>query len=160
MNETLLHDAYIAWMSDITTKTGNEIHWKNEYGEDITVEPVDMKECRYIVRKYYDNGQKYWEIEYKDNKLHGKDIAWYKNGQKMWEKEYKDNKKQGKSISWYENGQKWWEVDYLNGQCHGKGLRWHKNGQKYWETDYLNGQRHGKGLRWYENSHETPRVTF
>jgi antitoxin component YwqK of YwqJK toxin-antitoxin module len=88
----LLHDAYTALLSGLTYKTGNEIHWKSEYGSPVTVEPVDIEKCRYIVRYYYPNGQVKHKIEYQNGKLHGKYIGWYNNGYKAYEYEYQDGK--------------------------------------------------------------------
>jgi hypothetical protein len=70
---TLLHDAYVAWMSGLTTKTNNEIHWEDEYKNPITIEPIDVAECKYVVRYYY-CGQISKEEDYYQGKLHGKYI--------------------------------------------------------------------------------------
>jgi hypothetical protein len=59
----LLYDAYVALLSGITYKTGNEIHWHDKIGNPITLEPIDIKKKRYIVR-YYKDGYKYREIFY------------------------------------------------------------------------------------------------
>jgi antitoxin component YwqK of YwqJK toxin-antitoxin module len=133
---TLLHDAYVAWLSGLTTKTNNEIHWQDEQGGPITIEPIDVAECKYVVRYYYDNGQVEREINYHQGRLHGKEIGWCENGQKSWEANYHQGQQHGKSIGWYKNGQKEREEDYHKGQRHGKAIRWHENGQKYWEEDY------------------------
>jgi antitoxin component YwqK of YwqJK toxin-antitoxin module len=116
---TLLHDAYVALLSGLTHKTGNEIHWEDECGNPITVEQISVAECKYVVRYYYDNGQVEKEIIYHQDQLHGKYIRWYKNGQK------------------------YWEIDYHQDQLHGKVIRWYKNGQRYWEGYY----EHGKLIR-------------
>ena len=65
---TLLHDAYTAWLAGITTKTGNEIHWEDEDGNPITIEPVDVSKEKYILRGYYSSGNKWWEEEYQNGK--------------------------------------------------------------------------------------------
>jgi antitoxin component YwqK of YwqJK toxin-antitoxin module len=113
---TLLHDAYVAWMSGLTHKTGNEIHWEDEYGRPITVEPISIAECKYIVRYYYGNGQVGCEINCHQGLRHGKDIRWHENGQKEWEIDYHQGKPHGKSIMWYKNGQRHWETDYNQGK--------------------------------------------
>jgi antitoxin component YwqK of YwqJK toxin-antitoxin module len=89
---TLLHDAYVALLSGLTTKANNEIHWEDECGNPITVEPIDVAECKYVVRYYYDNGQVEREINYLQGQLHGKDIVWYDNGRKYWERYYEHDK--------------------------------------------------------------------
>ena len=113
---TLLHDAYTALLSGLTMKTGNEIHWEDQYGNPITVEPIDITEHRYVVRWCYENGNKWWEEEYHQNQRHGKSIEWYKNGNKRWEEEWKNGKQHRKDISWYENGNKSWEEEYKDGK--------------------------------------------
>jgi antitoxin component YwqK of YwqJK toxin-antitoxin module len=113
---TLLHDAYVAWMSGLTHKTGNEIHWEDEYGRPITVEPISIAECKYIVRYYYGNGQVECEINCHQGLRHGKYIMWYDNGQKECETYYYQGKLHGKYIRWRDNGQRHWETDYNQGK--------------------------------------------
>jgi antitoxin component YwqK of YwqJK toxin-antitoxin module len=111
----LLHNAYTALLSGLTYKTGNEIHWKSEYGSPITVEPVDIEKCKYIVRYYYLNGQVEYEIEYQNGKRHGKTIRWYEDGKKKYENKYQNGRLHGKFIGWHENGNKRYEYEYQNG---------------------------------------------
>jgi antitoxin component YwqK of YwqJK toxin-antitoxin module len=140
---TLLHDAYVAWMSGLTTKTNNEIHWEDEQGEPITIEPIDVAECKYVVRYYYESGKKCWEINYLQGQRHGKAIWWDKNGQKRWEEDYHQGQLHGKAIWWYENGQKECEANCHQGQRHGKSIGWYENGRKWLEEEY----EHGKLIR-------------
>jgi hypothetical protein len=39
---SILHDAYIALLSGLTYRTGNEIYWYDEYNNPITIEPIDI----------------------------------------------------------------------------------------------------------------------
>ena len=41
---------------------------------------------------YYDNGQKAWEVHYKDGKKDGLETKWDENGKKKLEAQYKDGK--------------------------------------------------------------------
>jgi antitoxin component YwqK of YwqJK toxin-antitoxin module len=132
----LLHDAYTALLSGLTYKTGNEIHWNDENGNLITVEPIDIKKCRYIVRYYYPNRQVEHKIEYQNDKRHGKGVGRYKNGEKSFEYEYQSGKPHGKYIGWYENGNKEYEYEYQNGRLYGKYIWWSKNGKKENEYEY------------------------
>ena len=61
-----------------------------------------------IVKKerYYQNGQKREEGNYKDGEEHGLWIEWYKNGQKKSEKNYKDGRLINTPKRWYEDGKK------------------------------------------------------
>ena len=99
---TLLHDAYTALLASLTTKTGNEIHWKDEDGTPITVELTDVSKEKYIIRYYYSNGNRRYEIECRDGKRHGKFIKWRENGNKHLETEFKNGKTHDGSIIWYE----------------------------------------------------------
>jgi antitoxin component YwqK of YwqJK toxin-antitoxin module len=147
----LLKETLTALLAGLTYKTGNEIHWEDEYGTPITVEPVDVEKSKYIVRCYWGNGNKNWEQEYQNGQLHGKYIGWYKNGNKYWEEKYQNEQIHGKSLGWYEDGNKHWEYKYQNGQLHGKCIGWWKNGNKCWEEEYQNGQLHGKWIERYED---------
>jgi hypothetical protein len=65
----LHHDVFAAYLSGLTTKKNEkEIWWEDEYGDKITVEPIN--EDSYILREYYENGQ----LEYRINYNHGKEI--------------------------------------------------------------------------------------
>ena len=69
---------------------------------------------RYKLISFYLTGEKHWEEEYRNGKLHGIGICWYKNGQKHLETEYQNGQRHGKDICWFENGQKQWEREYQN----------------------------------------------
>jgi antitoxin component YwqK of YwqJK toxin-antitoxin module len=112
----LLKEAYTALLAGLTYKTGDEIHWEDEDGDPITVEPVDVEKNKYIVRCYWKNGNKWWEDEYQNGQRHGKSIKWHENGNKLWEREYQNGQKHGKSIGWNKNGNKHWKREYQNGK--------------------------------------------
>ena len=64
--------------------------------------------------KYYESGEKYKELNYKDGKLNGLAIKWYKNGQKASESTF--NAAQRPSvIVWNPNGEKCSETNFKNG---------------------------------------------
>jgi antitoxin component YwqK of YwqJK toxin-antitoxin module len=136
----LLREAFTALLAGLTHQTGKEIHWESEDGYALTVEPVDIERNNYIVRHYYENGNKNWEQEYQNGQPHGKYIWWHENGNKGWEYKYQNGQLHGKCIRWDENGNKCWETEYQNDQLHGKDIGWYKNGNKHWEKEYQNGQ--------------------
>ena len=76
------------------------------------------------VIKYYDNGQKEFEVYYLDGKRHREDGPaaqwWYKNGQKEMEIYYLDDKRHredGPAYQWwYDNGQKCLKKYHLDGK--------------------------------------------
>ena len=137
---SLLHDAYTALLSGLTTKTGNEIHWQDKKGNPITIEPIDVSKNKYIIRRYYSNGKKWWEDNYQNGQLHGKSIGWHENGNKWREEEWLNGQLHGKYTEWHYDGNKYRQDDYQNGQLHGKSIGWYKSGNKIWEVEYQNGK--------------------
>ena len=134
----LLHDAYTALLSGLTTKTGNEINWEDENKNPTTIEPININKEIYKVRYYRPNGNKYCETDYQKGQCHGKRIEWWESGNKRWEVDYQKDQWYGKDIEWWENGNKHWETDYQKGQCHGKHNRWNENGkEELYENDKL-----------------------
>ena len=47
---------------------------------------------KYKLTDFYPTGEKYWEREYQNRLLHGKNIGWRKNRDKHWEEEYQNGK--------------------------------------------------------------------
>jgi antitoxin component YwqK of YwqJK toxin-antitoxin module len=72
--------------------------------------------------KYYENGNKYYEIYYLNGERHRENGPAYQG--------------------WYENGNKWYECYYLNGKYHRENgpayQSWYENGNKRYEEYYLN----------------------
>jgi len=95
---TLLHDAYTALLSGLTHRTGNEIHWYDNNGCPITVEPIDVQAGSYVVRRYREDGGLNYEERYLQNQLHGKSTYWYCKGQKQYELNYHHSQRHGKSM--------------------------------------------------------------
>ena len=89
--------------------------------------------------KWYKNGQKEYEITYKDGKEDGLHIWWYKNGQKKKEGNYKNDVKDGLWTTWYENGQKMRQEKFINGKNDGLSTSWYQNGRKKSEEKYVDG---------------------
>ena len=59
------------------------------------------------------NGQKQCVTNYdgNSNKV-GTSTCWYPNGQKKYELSFKDNKPSGRHIYWFEDGEVWSEIFY------------------------------------------------
>jgi Family of unknown function (DUF5758)/MORN repeat variant len=72
-----------------------------------------------LYQSWYNNGQKYEEVIYKDGKMEGLYQKWHENGQKYEEVMYKDGKSNGLYQSWYRNGQKYYEMMYKDGKMEG-----------------------------------------
>ena len=64
---SLLHDAYTALLSGLTTKTGNEIHWQDERGLPITIEVLDISLEWYVIN--WHNTKLSMREEYKEGRL-------------------------------------------------------------------------------------------
>ena len=122
-----------------------------------------------------ENGQKDYEVNYKDGKEDGKrTTSWYENGQIKTEGIYKDGKqisetrytyhndridseenyKDAKFVnktkySYYGNGQikekTNYDIDFI---LNGKQTSWFENGQKEYEQNYKDGKL-GKSIFWY-----------
>ena len=79
--------------------------------------------------------QKEFEYSYifvgdEENPYTGKIIAKYANGEKKWEVNYKDGVKEGIQTDWYSNGEKMLEGLYTNGKKEGTWIRWDEDGNK------------------------------
>lgn len=114
---------------------------------------ISYKNGRYhgAYTTYHSNGQKSTQQEHREHKAHGLGRGWYSNSQKMYEINYKDGKPDGRWIHWYSNGQKQCEQEYNNGEHHGTYTIWHKNGQKQLEINYKDGKKHGLEASWDEH---------
>ena len=101
--------------------------------------------------KYYDDGQKKSEANFKDDKLDGKYTEWYENGQIKLESNWKEEKLFGKMTYWHENGQKESEGNWKDGKKHGIFTEWDENGQKKSEENWKDGKDVEKLVDWLEN---------
>jgi len=82
-----------------------------------------------------DNGQQEIEYLYifdgeEENPYSGIIISKYENGQKKWEVNYKNAIKEGIQTDWYPNGKKMSEGNYIKGKKEGTWSRWNKDGKK------------------------------
>jgi antitoxin component YwqK of YwqJK toxin-antitoxin module len=89
----------------------------------------------------YGDGKKKDEGTLKDGKMIRKtEWRWYVNGQREFEVTYKDEKEDGLGTEWYEKGQKKSELTYKNGVFDGLGTVWYENGQKQFEGIHKDGK--------------------
>ena len=89
--------------------------------------------------KFYQNGQKEEEANFKDGKEDGPVTKWFENGQKWLEGNWEDGDLTG-STEWYENGQKRGEATFKDGEPDGLETHWYENGQKRREGKYKDGK--------------------
>jgi len=106
------------------------------------------------------NGQKRFEINYKDGKYRGIFTTYHSNGQKSTDQEYKDHKAHGIGRGWHRNGQKSYEITYKNGEPHGTWTHWYENGQKQSERQYKNGENQGTYTIWYRNGQKRLEINY
>jgi len=52
-----------------------------------------LGDSKYKISYWWEIGQQYVEVEYKNEKFHGKHIGLSKTGRKLWEYNYKDGEK-------------------------------------------------------------------
>lgn len=135
---TLLHDAYVALLSGITTlDEKGHIKWVRS-GHKVTVEPVDVEAGSYVVRYYDRSGRLWMQTHCLNDQPHGKRIIWHDNGQISMECNYHHGQLHGNYKSWREDGSVKWDVDYFNGYYHGREVHYSKNGDTTFERYYIN----------------------
>lgn len=88
---------------------------------------------------WFQNGQKWMKVHYKDGKREGAVTGWHQNGQKKLEANYKDGKPLGSWTQWHNNGQKKLEANYKDGKPEGPVTMWDKDGKVTKQARYKNG---------------------
>ena len=125
-----------------------------EYGEDenkgLICAPVSLRPLTGWAKMVNREGQLRNLEYYKDGKKDGLQTSWYENGQKYSEINHKDGTKHGLQTYWHENGQKQKEITLKDGGKHSTEIRWKKNGQKQVEITRKNGKKHGLETWWDE----------
>ena len=101
-----------------------------------------------VFTSFHDNGNKSYEQHYVGHVAHGPDTGWNADGSLSYTAQYRDGKQDGRWTHWYANGQKHSEADYDNGKYHGRVTYWHENGQIGSVNDYKNGVKHGREASW------------
>ncbi|MCX6257817.1 MAG: hypothetical protein NTW49_07990 [Bacteroidia bacterium] len=91
-----------------------------------------------IVDKYPSGAPK--KIEYYSvsgsNKNLAKEVRFYENGEKSMEGEFKNGLKSGHWTTWFENGNKQSEGNYKDGFREGAGPVWNEDGSRLYEGYY------------------------
>lgn len=72
---------------------------------------------------------------------HGIFHRWYQNGQKQLEADFRYGKLWGKSTIWYENGFKKQEANYIANKLHGVAKYYYEDGALMYEDTYEHGER-------------------
>ena len=113
-----------------------------------------------FLQSWYENGQKYCECTFVDNKCDGLFTTWYDNGNKEEELTYVKGVKNGLHTKWYKNGNKKAEVVIENCKMNGLYSEWYSNGQKERERVYENNILNGPYKVWYENGKKKVECTY
>ncbi len=99
-----------------------------------------------VEKETYGDGKLKTEKVYEgkgENKTLVKEVHYYNNGKKYIEGNYSNNKRDGYWASWYENGQLWSEGNFIDGLSEGKRTVYHQNGKLYYEGSFVKGERTG-----------------
>ncbi|MCP4148182.1 MAG: hypothetical protein GY757_10575 [bacterium] len=96
---------------------------------------------------YYANGEKKFDVSFKDNKPHGSWTMFRPNGRKIVEFHFNEGKKEGPNTQWYEKGTKKSERYFVDNHLHGKWTRWYENGNIESEGTFQKGN--GRLVRKY-----------
>lgn len=109
--------------------------------------------------KYYPNGNKRYEGEWKDGWEEGEGFEYFEKFENKvkYNGEWKSGRYNGKGILYYENGEIWYDGDWLDGRYDGKGILYYENGKILYVGDFKNGRYEGRGIEydekgnmWYE----------
>ena len=113
---------------------------------------VQFKEGKYggVYIDFWDNGQKAYEHHFVSNVAEGPDTGWYADGKISLTGQYKDGKRDGQWLFFYRNGNKVLETNYKNGRLDGRNADWFESGQMRWETNFVNGIPNGIESTWNE----------
>jgi antitoxin component YwqK of YwqJK toxin-antitoxin module len=100
---------------------------------------------------YHENGNKYQEINWKNEVKDGLFNQYHKNGQLEREGQYVNDIAEGKWKYFYENGQLEQDIAYDNGELNGLSIAYYENGNKYQEINWKNGVQNGAFKMYHEN---------
>lgn len=126
------------------------IQISEEFEENIAIQKTYIDGDLRKIETFAD-GQKIVEVNYRNGRLDGENIAWYDNGQKMYEHQHRDGMTDGISCSWNRDGIKIFEGNYKNGKLDGKYFHWDDNGNISRITRYKNNKFEGEQLYYQPN---------
>jgi hypothetical protein len=101
-----------------------------------------------VFTTFHDNGSKHTVQHYANRNAHGPGAGWNPDGTLSYTLQYREGKQDGTWTHWYANGKKHSETNYVNGQYHGRDTLWHENGQIAGVNDYKDGVKHGREAAW------------
>jgi antitoxin component YwqK of YwqJK toxin-antitoxin module len=88
-----------------------------------------------------DNRNETYYVKDSESPYTGKAHRKYPSGKKLSEVNFKNGRMDGLQLAWHENGQKKHEVNYKNGNpFDGLTTVWHENGQRFLEENHKDGK--------------------
>jgi antitoxin component YwqK of YwqJK toxin-antitoxin module len=111
--------------------------------------PKNGREGKWLV--YHENGNLYYESEFKNGKLNGLSKIYFENGQEKEEAFYKDDIAEGLGKMFYENGKLLKEYTIVGNEYSDICIEYYSNGNRKIESNYLNGKLHGVFKTYFEN---------
>jgi antitoxin component YwqK of YwqJK toxin-antitoxin module len=111
---------------------------------------IQYKDGRYdgVFTSYHDTGTKSYEQHYVNHVAHGPDTGWNADGRLSYTGQYRNGQQDGRWTHWHANGKKHSEADYADGKYHGRVTYWHENGQIGSVNEYKEGIKHGREASW------------
>ena len=101
-----------------------------------------------------------WHSKDTNKPYSGKAVEYLENGQKYYEVTFKDGKEDGKWTEWHDNGQKKSEVTYKNGEKDGLWTEWTWDGHKRIEGTFKNGEKDGLWTTYFAKGRKFSEQTF
>lgn len=125
----------------------------------IEIVQLDDDKEHTILRRYYDTGKLYEEINLKNGIKYGTHKIWHKNGKPKAEYNYKGRDpeysfrdwvmKDGVQKEWHASGTLKIEHNYKDNHQHGTQKEWYENGQLESERNYVDGKEDGIQKGWF-----------
>jgi len=94
------------------------------------------------------------------NKYNGKAIKYYESGNKEFEINVIDGYAQGMMTGFYEDGEKKYELNFVDGKGQGKKNGFYKSGKKYYEVNFIDNLAQGNMTVFYENGNIKEIIIF
>jgi antitoxin component YwqK of YwqJK toxin-antitoxin module len=107
--------------------------------------------CTRTKATFWENGNLKSEIQYRNGKIHGKASWFYQDGSKFYEAYYVDEKLEGELTKWYSNGLLQSREQYRNDMLNGKSEYYNEKGRKTEEVYYVNDTINGDYRAWYDD---------
>lgn len=144
---TLIRRAFPIYVAPPGDYTGIWICWHVNGQKSFEIQ---FKEGKYdgVFTRFHDNGEKLVEQHYIGHVAEGTDTGWFPDGRVMYKGIYRNGKQDGRWVHFYHDGRQQSERNYKNGVQDGLSAGWYENGQMRFEMNYQNGVQHGIEAAW------------